>query len=530
MPRTLLTGGTVFDGTGAPPLAVDVLIDGERIAHVGPDLAAGGDTTVVDVPGLAVCPGFVDIHTHSDFSLFSAPQALSKVRQGVTTEIVGNCGLTAVPFPPSGDLVGLRDALGTVDIDPGMDASWGRTSAYLGALEQAGPAVNVAALTGHMPLRIATVGLADRPASGAEIAQMCVMLEESFEAGAVGLSTGLNVAPLCFARIEELLSLGTTVAAHDGFFAWHMRNYANELIEAVEEVLTVARRTSCRTQISHLTSVGKRNWEKIPQVLEMIDAVRDEGCEVSVDVYPYLHGSAALSQLLPAWVQEGGSAELTRYMADPKVRERVKHDWTTSPTEWDEVVVCRVPEDGPERELVGRTIAEIAESNGREGDDAAMDLLGQFGHAVQMIAGGRNEQNLKDVLAHSATVIGSDGLSLDPFRATEVGMPHPRSYGCYPRYLSRYAPTTDAGFADAIRRCTSTPARIVGLRDRGLVRAGARADVVVLDRARLADRATMTDPQQYPEGVELVLVNGEIVIEHGGHTGRRPGLVLRATS
>jgi N-acyl-D-aspartate/D-glutamate deacylase len=529
--RTLLTGGTVFDGSGVAPIVADVLIDGDRIEAIGPGLGAGmggEDSTVIDVAGLAVCPGFVDIHTHSDFSLFSTPHAASKVRQGVTTEIVGNCGLTSVPFPVGGDLAGLRDALGTIDVDPALDPGWGTTVAYLDALEQAGPAVNVAALTGHMPLRIATVGLVDRPANPAEITQMCAMLEESFAAGAIGFSTGLNVAPLCFATAEELLAIGSTVAAHDRVFAWHMRNYANTLVEAVDEVLTVARKTGCRTQISHLTAIGKRNWEKIPRVLEMVDAARDEGCAVSVDIYPYLHGSAGLSQLLPAWVQEGGSVDLIAKMAKPEVRERVRQDWIAGPTEWDEIVVSRIPEGEPEQELAGMTIAEIAERDGRDGADTAMDLLGRFGHVIQMIAGGRNEQNLKDVLAHPATVIGSDGLSLDPAEAINLGVPHPRSFGCYPRYLSRYTPSSDAEFAEAVRRCTSAPAQIVGLRDRGLLQRGAKADVVALDRARLTDRATMTDPQQFSDGLELVLVNGETVIQHGEQSARRPGRVLRA--
>jgi N-acyl-D-amino-acid deacylase len=527
MATIVLAGGTVVDGTGSPPRLADVVIDDTRLETVDGHAERSG-ATILDVTGLTVCPGFVDIHTHSDLTLFSTPLAHSKIRQGVTTEVVGNCGLGVTPSPPGSDLRAIREANGYLDLDPAVDVSWHSTGTYLAALEQQRPALNVATLTGHMPLRIGVVGFDARPATANELAGMRNLLAESFAHGAIGLSTGLNYAPACYAEFDELLGLGATVAAHDRIFTWHVRNYSDELIPAVQQALDVARETGCRTQISHLTVVGQRNWGSVSRALELIDAARSEGCRVTVDIYPYLHGNAPLSQMLPSWSQEGGSAAMTKRLADPVIRNRIRSEWAGRPTSWEEIVVNWVPEGHPAQAVVGMDIATIAGERGVEGDEVALDLLAALGPSVMMVAGGRSEQDLLDVLAHPATVVASDGQSLDPAGVTGRGSPHPRSYGCFPRYLSRYAGAADDAFADAIRRCTGEPARIAGLTGRGLLAPGAYADVVVLDRERLLDKATMTQPHQFPEGIKMVFVNGTSVVENGAHTGERAGQVLRA--
>jgi len=523
----LLRGGSVVDGSGAPPRAADVLVGAGRILAMGrvDDYDLDG-TEVREVAGLTVCPGFVDIHTHSDLTLLSSPAAYSKVGQGVTTEVVGNCGLGAAPLVDGVDRVALRLALSYLDLDPEVAWSWSDLAGYLRELTAAGPSLNVATLTGHLPLRAGVVGFGDESASRAQVDRMTGLLADSFAQGSVGLSTGLVYAPLCYAAPDELLALGAVVAAHSRVFTWHVRDYTDELLPSVAQAIEVARRTGCRTQISHLTTAGRRNWGSVAGALELVDRARLDGLEVGVDIYPYVFGNAPLSQVLPAWVQEGGFDAMARRLADAAVRDRIRAGWRRRPFGWADVTISWVPSDSAAVPAIGLTVAELAARTDRDGDDVALELLGEIGNSVLVILGARSEEDLRAVLDHPGSVIASDGLSLDPEGVTGQGTPHPRCYGCFPRYLVHYAGHSDAEFGAAVRKCTAAPAAIVGLADRGLLGPGAVADIVVLDRARLADRATFSEPQAYPDGIELVLVNGEIVVDHGSHTAARAGQVL----
>jgi N-acyl-D-aspartate/D-glutamate deacylase len=539
MASLLLVGGDVIDGSGSMPRRADVLvrdgliadlIDRADIATVdsGPGTRSVDDRDVVvrDVSGAVVCPGFVDIHTHSDLTLLSNPLAHSKIRQGVTLELVGNCGLGVTPLSDSADVAGIRQAVSYLDLDPSIDWTWHQTSDYLAAMTAVRPSVNVATLTGHLPLRAGAVGFDDRPATTSEVATMRARLRDSFADGSYGLSTGLVYPPTSYADDAELLALGEEVADHGKVFAWHVRDYADGLIASVEQAITVATRTGCRTQISHLTAVGRRNWGAVARVLDRIDAANTAGAAISVDVYPYLYGNAPLSQLLPGWVQADGSAEMSARLFNSDVRKRVRFEWRDRPTGWEEIIVSRVPPGHSSEAFVGKDIATIAQEQSVDGDEIALDLLAELGSAVMIVAGGRSEDDLRTVLAHPAAVVASDGLSLDPAGATGVGSPHPRSYGCFPRYLHRYVDDSPGALADGIRRCTSAPAAVAGLTDRGLLAVGRPADVVVFRRNELVDRATLTEPQLFPNGIDLVLVNGEVVVDNDVHTQRRPGKIL----
>jgi N-acyl-D-amino-acid deacylase len=286
----------------------------------------------------------------------------------------------------------------------------------------------------------------------------------------------------------------------------------------------IALRTGCRTQISHLAVVGERNWGAVNRALELVDDAVDGGAEIAVDVHPYLHGNAPLTQLLPAWAQVGGDDETRAQLHLLEVRTRVRDAWRNRPTGWSDIAISRTGED---ERLVGRTIADIGAERNVDGDEVALDLLAEFGSAVLIVAGGRSETDLRTVLDHPRAVVASDGLSLDPDGVTGAGRPHPRSYGCFPRYLSRYGGTDAAHLPAAVARCTSAPAALVGLTDRGVLRPEAPADIVVFSPETLVDRATYADPQQFPDGISLVLVNGEPVVDVDGHTGAQPGAVLR---
>ena len=524
MADLLLAGGFVVDGTGAPGRYADVLVREGTIVDIGNGGQPEG-IPVRDVSGSVVCPGFVDIHTHSDLTLLSNPEAPSKVHQGVTTEIVGNCGLGVAPLVEGADQHSMRQAVSYLDLDPAIEWTWRDTAGYLATVAAARPSVNVATLVGHLVLHAGVSGFGDRPATTAQIDHMCSLLGDSLDAGAVGLSTGLVYAPLPYVDDEELVSLATVTAARDKIFTWHVRNYDDELLSSVGQALDVARRTGCRTQISHLTAVGKRNWGSVLRALELVDEARSEGLSIGVDIYPYLYGNAPLVQLLPAWAQEGGPDLVSARMREEKIRAAIRTEWAHRPTTWDEITISWAAGD-EHADAVGRTVHEIASERGVAGDDVALDLLASLGTGVLIVAGGRNEDDLRAVLEHPATVVASDGLSLDPNGVTGAGVPHPRSYGCFPRYLSRYGGLGPSSLPDAVRRCTGAPAALVGLFDRGLLRPGAAADIVVFSAERLSDRATFADPQMFPEGIELVMVNGEIVVDAGRHTGGRPGIVF----
>jgi N-acyl-D-amino-acid deacylase len=358
---------------------------------------------------------------------------------------------------------------------------------------------------------------------------MVGLLEEAFDGGAVGVSTGLMFPPAISADRAELVALGETAARHDRLFAAHMRNYNDHLIEAVEEVLDVARATGCRLQVSHLAVAGKRNWGKVPRALELIDRARADGLDVASDIYPYVAGSANLSQLLPEWAQDGGTPEIVRRLGDEAQRRAILEDWQTSLFfGWDEVEIVLV--DPGMEDLVGLTVEAIGRQRGQDPALTMLDLVRDTENRVLMVAYGRSEDDLRAVLAHDATSIGSDSLAMDPDGPSGIGRPHPRNFGCYPRFLGRYV--REGGLTtleNAISMSTSAAADRVGLRDRGRLTEGAAADIVVFDEATILDRATFQEPKQFPMGIDLVLVNGAVVVEGDRqHDDVRPGQVLSA--
>ena len=534
----LLTGGLVYDGSGSPAHRGDIGIADGRLV-LGPEKLtaahsrSGPPRRTLDAAGMVICPGFVDIHTHSDLTLLSNPLGPSKIQQGVTTEVVGNCGLGLTPLPtpdtadPVTDLASIRAAVGYLDLDPDVDVDWLDTAGYLRTMTAARPAVNVAAFVPHLPLHAGVVGLTDSPADAGQLETMARLLDRELAAGAVGLSTGLVYAPLCYAEEDELVALGQVVSRHGKLFAWHVKDYGDHLFASIQQAIRVARATGCRLQISHLTAVGRRNWGAVNDALALVDAARADGLDVGVDIYPYLAGNAPLSQLLPDWVQEGGSEVFAPRLQDPAVRDRVISGWTNHSWDWADIIVNAVTgehaDDPANTQFLGQSIAALAASRVVSGEVVALDLLATYGGAVLMVAFGRSEEDLRTVLSHPATVVASDGQALDPAGPTgAAGRPHPRSYGCFPRYLARYS--TD--LADGIRRCTSAPAARVGLTDRGLLIDGWPADLVVFDPNTLSDTASFDDSQQFPIGIAFVVVNGQIVLEDGVDAGARPGTVL----
>ena len=517
----VLAGGTVVDGLGGPARREDVGILGDRVVALG-FLGSEAAAVRVDVTGLTVIPGIVDIHSHSDLTLVSDGRARSKIMQGVTTEIVGNCGLGPFPLAPW-SAARTRAAVSIIDLDPSVETPWTDFGGYRAAVERSRPALNVAALVGHVPLRLAAApdnaGSLDR----VELARLLDGIDAALAAGAVGFSTGLMYPPAMSANRDELVAIAEVVAAQDRLFAIHARNYSNALLPAVEEALAVARATGCRLQFSHLAVAGRKNWGSVAVALDLIDAARADGADVAVDIYPYLAGSANLSQLLPEWSQAGGADEIVRRLANTADRARILEELPGLMVHrWDEVVVSFV--DSGLADVIGLTMQEVGERSSVDPAVAALDVIRDSGNRAMMVAYGRSQDDLMAVLRHPSASIGSDGLSVDPDGPTGAGLPHPRSYGCYPRFLGRMVRDGDIALERAVAMTTSAPAARVGLTDRGSVTVGSIADLAVFAADTFTDTATYESPARFPTGLAHVVVAGEFVVRDGVQDdATRPG-------
>jgi len=385
--------------------------------------------------------------------------------------------------------------------------------------------VNIAALVGHIPIHSAVVGYGKSEATPRQIVEMQKLLRESMSAGAFGLSTGLAYSPISYASLAELIGLAEVVAEFDGIFAWHMRNYGDDLMGSINEVIDVAHHTGVRTQISHLVAVGERNWGAVKGVLRAIDLANASGLEISIDVYPYTAGNCPLSQFLPDWAQEGGDHAMKDRLKKLDVRKRIIDEWDDPLISRDQVTISSVPY-GSEG-MVGKTINQMGNLFGEDGNNAALQLLSEMGNSLGIIAGGRTESDVIAVYNHSAVLVGSDGQALDPSGATGTGSPHPRSYGCYPRLLSQYVGNNGLTLERAIQISTSAVAQKLHSRDRGILKVGMRADLVAFNPKTVSDQATFDSPHQFPIGITHVVANGFLTIEDHKHTGARRGQVLQ---
>ena len=488
----VVRGGTVYDGSGAPGVAADVALRGDRIAAVGavPDRGA----REIDARGLAVSPGFIDVHSHDDFIVLLEPEMSFKVMQGVTTDIVGNCGSGVVPFEAG--MIRFKRFHPEANPKP-----WKGFAEYLERIDETRPSCNIAVLMGHGSLRRGAMDLAQRPPSRAELDQMRGWVREGVAAGAVGLSTGLIYEPGRYAATDEIIALAKELGGPaGGLYATHMRNEADALLEAVREAIRIGEEAGVPVQISHHKASGRRNWGRVRDSLKLIEDARSRGADVTADQYPYTAGSTSLYA-----VHQNGAF-------------RSDSPGGIGTVSGADILIAAAPKHG---EWEGKTLEALAQGWGVSVEDAVDRILQAEGEACFVITFSMDEADVKTVMAHPTTMIGSDGVPAG-------NKPHPRLYGCFPRVLGHYV--RDQKVLDlpaAIHRMTGMPARKFQLTDRGVVRAGAFADLVVFDPAKIADVATYQEPKRFPAGIRAVFVNGVAVADDGRHTGARPGRGVR---
>ncbi|MFQ5538045.1 MAG: amidohydrolase family protein [Gemmatimonadota bacterium] len=517
----VLRGGTVFDGTGAAGRKMDVGAVGDRIVAVGPGLARG--TREIDVTGLAVAPGFIDIHSHADLSLFVNPRAESRIRQGVTTEVVGQDGGSVGPWSDEAWET-VRDRYRSRF---GVEITFRDPVGFLDGIDRLKPAVNVASMVGNGALRGLVIGQENRPAGEEELERMKSLLVRLLEGGCVGLSSGLEYTPSGFASTDELAALAEVAAARMCPYASHMRNEDDALLGAVEEALMVGRLSGVPVEVSHLKCQGRRNYWKTDAVLGLLREARRAGVDVMYDVYPYTAYQTGLSNLFPTELRAGGTAAFLARLAEPgtaAAMERAARAKVALLGDWNRIQISSAREAWAR----GRRLGDLAAERGLDPYDLAVWLLRSNDGSVGMIGHGMGEESVERLLADPLGMVCSDGGAYAPYGPLSESVPHPRGYGTFPRLLGRYV--REKGVLDlptAIHKITGMPAGRLGFADRGRIAEGAAADLVAFDPATVEDRATFSNPHQYPVGIPVVVVNGVVTLVDGEHTGELGGQSVR---
>jgi N-acyl-D-amino-acid deacylase len=508
----IIRGGNVIDGTGAPALEMDVGITGGRIAAVSRRIAERG-TVEIDARGLAVAPGFIDIHSHADGSLFSDPRSESVIRQGVTTIVVGQDGGSRFPSRNNGEESGTP--------------SFAALAARIDALPAS---VNVASMIGLGSVRGIVVGADDRPATPDELARMTAMVRDAIAGGACGASSGLEYTPGAFASRAELAALCAPLAAARLPYATHMRNEDDRLLDSIDESIEVARTARCPLQISHLKTQGPRNWRKLDEVFGRIEQARSTGMDIAFDRYPYIAYQTGLTNLFPVWSRDGGTAAFFRRLEDASTADRIRRE-TLAKVEliggWDNVLISGVGRGG-DTSAEGKRLGAFASAKGADPYQTAVTLLRGANGSVGMVGFAMSEENLDRILAHPLGMVCSDGGAFAIDGPSRRGSPHPRGLGTFPRVLGRYVRDRKAlTLEQAVRKMSALPASRIRLGDRGRIAPNLAADVVVFDPTTIADKATFEEPFQYPVGIRAVVVNGRIALRDGERTEHENGKALR---
>jgi len=522
---TIIKNGMIIDGSGTQAIKKDIGIVGNKIVAIG-DLKNTTAGTIIDANNLVVSPGFIDIHTHTDLELIVNPTADSKILQGVTTEVSGNCGYS--PFPLND--MDFKELDSNVYDKYGFHPTWKDTAGFLRTLEDKKISINYATFTGHGNLRSSVVGKNDIQAIPGQLKKMKDDLERSMADGSFGLSTGLEYAPGSYASTEELIELNSVVAENGGVYATHMRNEDDRVEEAVQEALKICKEAEVSLQISHLKACNQSNWDKIDHVLEMIQTAAESGMPVKADRYPYIAYGTGLTAFLPLWSRQGTTEEILSRLRDNTLSSKIR-DYSELRGEniggWDRVIISSCFSE-KNKKWEGKSIKASASALGIAPFEFIREILIEEKNRVGIVGFAMDENNLKKVLSSSLVMIGSDGSAVAPFGKLGAGKPHPRFYGTFPRVLGKYSREEKLfDLSTAVMKMTSMPATKLGLNKRGLIAKDHFADIVVFNPKTVIDKATFVDPHQFPSGMDHVLVNGKVTVSKGKHTEALSGAVLR---
>lgn len=531
MSDLIIRGGVVVDGTGAPAVPGDVVVRGDRVVAVLPRGLAHAGAEVIDAGGRVVAPGFIDMHSHSDLQVLANPDHEARLLQGITTEVLGQDGLSYAPVDDA-TLSRLREQLKGWNDDPaGFDWNWRSVGEYLDRLDQ-GTATNVAYLVPHGTLRLLVVGAEDRPPTPEELQRMKDILGGSLGEGAIGLSAGLTYVPGAYATTDELVELCSVVARAGGYFCPHHRNYGRSALEGYAECIEIARRSKVALHFAHAHLSFPINQGRLPELLAMLDGALQDGIDLTFDSYPYLAGMTSLHALLPSWVQAGSVVEQLARLGDPAIRARVRHELDVVGTDgnqglavdWDNLYVASLPRPAHLQGCVGRSIADSAAALDLEPSELYLELVVGSHLGASSIQHFGIEEHVRGLMRHPCHTVGTDGILVGT-------RPHPRSWGTFPRFLGRYVRELGVlDLAEAIRHVSCSAARRLGAPGRGRIAPGCFADLVVFDAEKILDQSTYEDPRRPPVGIDYVIVNGAVAVRNGAITHMRAGRVLRRSA
>lgn len=517
---TIIKNGLVYSGNGDLPVIADIAIKDNKIAAIGK--AGESANQIIDASNLAVSPGFVDIHTHTDTNLFICPEGDSRIYQGITTDAGGNCG--GSPFPYSDKEFEKQKTQLRYGYEP-----WQHVDGFFTALEKNKISINYATFTGHGDLRSVVVGDNDIPATKEQIEMMKNLLQHQIDCGSIGISYGLEYAPGSYANTHELVELCRVIARNNALYAIHMRNEDDYVEEAIKEAIDVARRSGARLEISHLKAQNANNWHKAPDMLKIIEKAYSSGVDVAFDRYPYIAFSTGLSTFIPLWARQGNTGEVLSRLNDRANFEKISlYAESRIKRLGGGQNVIITSGDGENAEYIGKNLLECAEISHKKATEFIRDMLLAHNGHVDMVCFAMTEDNVKMFLSHKLGMPASDGYVYSPVGELSKGKPHPRSYGTFPRFLGKYC--RDEKIIDlstGIMKMTKFPASRLNLKNRGTIQTGNFADIVVFDMDRIIDKSEFTDPHQFAEGIEHVFVNGVHTVNSRKHTGARSGMILR---
>ncbi len=534
MSSILVKDGRIIDGSGCPWYKDNLLIEDGIIKSIGRLKNVKADATI-DAEGRFVAPGFINAHAHTDMICCLINKADGHLKQGVTTDIGGMCGTSPAPVSEKHRKVFEEYSYGAAVSNQYRElfSSWNTVKDWMEAVDSMGLSIDLGVFVGHGTIRAAAMGYEDREPTEEELNEMRIMVRESMEAGVMGLSSGLVYSPGIYAKTDELIELCKVIAKYNGIYISHIRSECCEVIEAIEEAILIGRETGCRVHISHHKAIGKANYGKVVRTLELMEEARKQGIDITCDVYPYTGAAASISSLLPNWVHGGGADRIIEIMKDKNLRERIKEELDMDIPYWENIIKHEgfqniVVSSSNNKEYEGKNIAELAGMKNTDPKDLLLDIIRDEGHASQGIFFIAHEEDNFYILKHRLSMIGSDSSNLPLMYIEELGKLHPRTFGTFPRVLGKCCREHKLfDLETAVWKMTGFPALRYGLKDRGFVREGLKADLVIFDHEAISDNATYESPFQEPSGIDYVIKNGEVVVVHNHYDGRLLGKIIR---